>query len=147
MRGRSSVREWQIVTVASRCSSNSAIGLPTMSLRPMTTAGLPGERDLLALEQLDAAKRRAGDERRPFLHQPADVLRVKPVDVLGGIDRIEHSLLGPAAHPRRQRRLHEDRVDPIVAIEACHRLRGVVERGRFVETDEVGAAAGVGDGS
>src|SRR5262245_51632571 len=39
--GRSRVREWQIVTVAFRCSSSSAIGLPTMSLRPMTTARAP----------------------------------------------------------------------------------------------------------
>ena len=40
-RGRSAVREWQMVTVAWRCSSSSAIGLPTMSLRPMTTARAP----------------------------------------------------------------------------------------------------------
>ena len=40
-RGRSTVREWQTVTVACRCSSSSAIGLPTMSLRPMTTARAP----------------------------------------------------------------------------------------------------------
>ena len=38
---RFGVREWQMVTVASRCSSSSAIGLPTMSLRPMTTAWRP----------------------------------------------------------------------------------------------------------
>ena len=37
----SGVREWQMVTVASRCSSSIAIGLPTMSLRPMTTACRP----------------------------------------------------------------------------------------------------------
>jgi len=36
--GRSRVREWQIVTVACRCSSRSAIGFPTISLRPITTA-------------------------------------------------------------------------------------------------------------
>jgi hypothetical protein len=35
------VFEWQIVTVASRCRSSSAIGLPTMSLRPITTAWRP----------------------------------------------------------------------------------------------------------
>ena len=39
--GRSRVREWQIVTVAFLCSSNAAIGLPTMSERPITTACLP----------------------------------------------------------------------------------------------------------
>ena len=40
-RARSFVREWQIVTVAFRCRSSSAIGFPTMSLRPMTTARAP----------------------------------------------------------------------------------------------------------
>ncbi len=40
-RGRSAVREWQIVTVALACRSISAIGLPTMSLRPITTAWRP----------------------------------------------------------------------------------------------------------
>ena len=40
-RGRSAVREWQIVTVALACRSISAIGLPTMSLRPITTACRP----------------------------------------------------------------------------------------------------------
>ncbi len=39
--GTSGVREWQMVTVASWCSSSSAIGLPTMSLRPITTARRP----------------------------------------------------------------------------------------------------------
>src|SRR5204863_286768 len=38
---RSRVREWQIVTVAFACSSRCAIGLPTMSLRPTTTACAP----------------------------------------------------------------------------------------------------------
>ena len=58
-RGRSAVREWQIVTVAWRCSSSSAIGLPTMSLRPMTTACAPAIGDVRPLEQLDDAGRRA----------------------------------------------------------------------------------------
>ena len=43
--GRSAVRLWQTVTVASapapRCSSMLAIGLPTMSLRPTITTCLP----------------------------------------------------------------------------------------------------------
>ena len=37
----SRVREWQTVTVASACISSSAIGLPTISLRPSTTARRP----------------------------------------------------------------------------------------------------------
>ena len=39
--GRFFVREWQIVTVALRCRSRSATGLPTISLRPITTAFAP----------------------------------------------------------------------------------------------------------
>ncbi len=38
---RLGVAEWQMVTVAEACSSSRAIGLPTMLLRPITTACLP----------------------------------------------------------------------------------------------------------
>ncbi|MOA35888.1 hypothetical protein D3C78_1573790 [compost metagenome] len=38
---RSRVREWQRVTVASALVSSMAIGLPTMTERPITTASLP----------------------------------------------------------------------------------------------------------
>ena len=38
---RSRVFEWQMVTVAFSCSSSMATGLPTMSLRPTTTACWP----------------------------------------------------------------------------------------------------------
>jgi hypothetical protein len=37
----SGVPLWQTVTVAWACSSSRAIGLPTVLLRPMTTACLP----------------------------------------------------------------------------------------------------------
>ena len=89
---------------------------------------LPGERDPLALEQLDAAERRARHERRPFLDQPADIFRMKPVDVLCGIDGVEHALLRTRPHRRGQRRLHEDRVDAIVRIERAHRREHFLER-------------------
>ena len=38
---RSLVALWQMVTVAFFCSSIMAMGLPTMLLRPITTARLP----------------------------------------------------------------------------------------------------------
>ena len=41
---RSGVALWHTVTVALACSSSSAIGLPTVLLRPMTTACLPRDR-------------------------------------------------------------------------------------------------------
>ena len=40
--GRSRVFEWQMVTVALLLVSSIAVGLPTMSLRPTTTASAPG---------------------------------------------------------------------------------------------------------
>jgi len=39
--GRSRVRLWAMVTVACSSRSMSAMGLPTISLRPSTTARLP----------------------------------------------------------------------------------------------------------
>ena len=39
--GRSRVREWQTVTVASAWRKSKARGLPTMSLRPSTTTRRP----------------------------------------------------------------------------------------------------------
>src|SRR5712692_1235618 len=42
--GRFRVFEWQMVTVAFACISSSAMGLPTMSLRPTTTASAPSIR-------------------------------------------------------------------------------------------------------
>ena len=61
-----------MVTVASRCRSSSAMGLPTMSLRPMTTARLPADRDLLALEQLHDARAActARSAARPWTSRP-----------------------------------------------------------------------------
>ena len=83
-RGRSPVREWQIVTVACRCSSSSAIGLPTMSLRPMTTARAPA----IAMPDRSSSSITPdgvhGDERRAVLHQPADVDGMKPSTSLSG---------------------------------------------------------------
>ena len=49
---RSRVREWQIVTVAWRCSRSAATGFPTMSLRPTTTARAP------SIEMPAASRRR-----------------------------------------------------------------------------------------
>ena len=94
--GRSGVREWQIVTVASRCSSSMAIGFPTMSLRPMTTAWRPRIGIVLALEQLDDACRRARHELGTILRQQSDALRTESIHVLLGGNRIEDALLGPA---------------------------------------------------
>src|ERR1035438_9232723 len=47
--GKSGVFEWQMVTVACSCISNSAMGLPTMSLRHQFGDGGPVLGDLLEL--------------------------------------------------------------------------------------------------
>ena len=76
----------------------------------MTTARRPAIGMLLAHEQLDDAGRRARRQHRAALHEPADILRMKAVDVLGRIDGVEDLLLRRLAKRVRQRRLHEDAV-------------------------------------
>jgi hypothetical protein len=60
--------------------------------------GLALHGDALALEQLDAAKRRARDQCGTFLHQQPDVLRMKAVDILQRVNRVEHPLLRLFTH-------------------------------------------------
>ena len=86
-RARSSVREWQIVTVAFAWSSRCAIGLPTMSLRPTTTACAPSSRISVLGEQRHDPERRRRHERRPAEVELAGVERVEAVDVLDRVDR------------------------------------------------------------
>ena len=69
-----------------------------------------GDRDVLALQHLDDAGRRAGHELRPVLHEQPDARRTEAVHVLGRIDCVEDRLLGSAPHAFGQRRLHEDAV-------------------------------------
>ena len=79
---RSRVFEVQIVTVALRLSSMIAIGLPTMLLRPTTTASLPCQLHPDAVQHRHAPSRRAGRKAGFADHQAAHVLDVKAVDVL-----------------------------------------------------------------
>ena len=78
-----------MVTVAFACSSISAIGLPTMLLRPMTTACLPRRSMPVRLDQLHAAVGRAGPEAGQADHQRAGAGDVEAVDVLGRRDRLD----------------------------------------------------------
>src|SRR6267378_2314094 len=72
--GRSWVLEWQTVTVAFAFRRSIATGLPTMSLRPTTTASCPATGIALRFKK-------------------PDVHGMKSVDVLGGID-CEQNFLG-----------------------------------------------------
>ncbi len=87
-----------------------------------------GHRNLRSLEQLDDARRRAGDKARTILDQPADVQRVKAVDVLVWQQRVEHPPLGVSAHRGRQRRLDEDAVVHVAPVQAIDNREHLVER-------------------
>ena len=128
--GRSRVRLWQTVTVASpaapRCISNIAIGLPTMSLRPdhddVRTRGW----NAAPTEHLQDAVRRAGKKPWATLQQPADVLRVKGVDIFQRVGRVEHAglvdLIG-------QRQLDQHAVHGRVAVETVDQRQQLFRRG------------------
>ena len=81
--------EWQIVTVAFACSRRCAIGLPTMSLRPITTARAPSISILcsrsISITPTGVAPTSVGlaEEELP------GVERMQPVDVLGRGDRAQ----------------------------------------------------------
>ena len=96
-----------------------------------------GDRHVRSLEQLDDARRRARDERRPVLHEIPDVDGMKPVDVLRGIERIEHASLGVGAHRLRQRRLHQDAVVDVASIQPIDDGEQLLERCRGRQALEV----------
>ena len=83
--------------------------------------------DIGSFEQLDHAGRGARRERLSLLHQTPDIHRAEPVDVLGGVDRVEHDALRVIPHGRRQRRLNENPIGPVAAIELVDDREQVVE--------------------
>ena len=72
------------------------------------------QRDLVLREHAHDPERRARDERRPAEVEAAGVHRVQPVDVLRGIDRLDHLRLVEVVG---QRQLDEDPVDGVVGIQ------------------------------
>ena len=122
--GRSTVREWQMVTVACACSSSSAMGLPTISLRPTTTARLPATGISYCRRSSMMPAGVHGTRSGPTRHQVADVHRMESVDVFVRRDRQQHAA---RIHLRRQRQLHQDAVDigPLVqAVDEREQLFG-----------------------
>ena len=83
---RSRVCEWQTVTVAFACSSSCAVGLPTIALRPTTTASAPSSSIRVLGEQGHHAARGRRHEARPPVQKLARVRRVEAVDVLRRVD-------------------------------------------------------------
>ena len=75
------------------------------------------------LEQANHAVRSAGAHQRIAQCQTADIVGVEAVDILGGIDRVNHHALVDLV---RKRHLHKDPVDAFVGVEAfdqCDQFR------------------------
>src|SRR4029453_15929055 len=98
-------------------------------------------RDLLPIEQLDNPRWRACDENRSFLHQTPDVDRRQAVHVLLRRDRVEYAPSGPRSPRLRQRRLNEDAVMTIAAIEPFDERDGFRNRGGRRQAFEVRSKA------
>ena len=127
---RSRVRLWQSVTVASppgpRCDEHDR-QRPAHDVAAADDHHVPaGDFDAAAHQQLLHALRRAGQEPRPALHQPADVLRMKRVDVLRRAHGQQHAV---RIDLRRQRQLHQDAVDRLVLVQLGDQLEQLVGRG------------------
>ena len=128
--GRSRVREWQTVTVASACRRSRAIGLPTMSLRPSTTARRPATAMPLRASSSMIPAGVQATKRGRFCTRQAHVLGVEAVHVLGGVHQVEHAR---GVHLRRQRELDQDAVDlrpAVVVLDRARHLRGGRGRGQ-----------------
>ena len=67
-------------------------------------------------QHADAAGRRAGHKPRLPGHQPTDIDRMEPIDILGRIDAVE-DLGFTVSNLLRQWQLHQDAVDPLIEIE------------------------------
>ena len=80
---------WQLVTVASRCSSICASGQPTSLERPTTTTSVPTMSDVIGVEQLDHAERRARVEPGHVAREPAGAQDREAVDVLVRVDQLD----------------------------------------------------------
>ena len=89
-----------------------------------------------AAQNLHAARRRAGDEAGTSADEAAQADRVKAVHIFRGIDGFEDAL---GVHLRRKRKLDQDAVHAVVAIQILHhgeqfqgadRCRGREQRAR-----------------
>ena len=79
----------------------------------ITTCALDG--DVVGVQELDDARRRAGQRAGRAHDQAAEVHRVQPVDVLGRVDGQQGLLLVEAGG---QRQLHQEGADGRVGVEA-----------------------------
>ena len=127
--GRSRVFEWAMVTVQLSRSSSAAIGLPTMLERPTTMALRPARSGFWSLSSMRQPAGVHGTRPSAPGRQPSDIDDVEAVDVLVGIDRGQDRGLVDLL---RQRQLHQDAVDAVVAVELLDQVEqlGLAGRGR-----------------
>ena len=85
--GRSCVFEWQTVTVALALISSMAAGLPTMSLRPTTTASRPAIGMLLRLRISITPAGVHGTSPVPLRRKESHIHGMKAIDILRRINR------------------------------------------------------------
>ena len=106
--------EWQTVTVALPLISSMAAGLPTMSLRPTTTASCPAMGILLRFRISITPAGVQGTSPRPLGGKKSHVHGMKAVHIFRRIDRHQHflriDLLG-------QGQLDQDSVDLVAAVQ------------------------------
>ena len=111
---RSRVREWQIVTVACRCRRSSATGLPTMSLRPITTAFAPSSSTPYSSSSASTPSGVPGTcAGVPARSRPALTGWKPSTSLTGSTARITR----PSSMLAGQRQLDEDAVDRVVGVQ------------------------------
>ena len=115
-RWRSTVREWQIVTVAWACEQEVRDRLPDDD-RPADHDCVGSlDRDLVLGEHAHDPERRAGDECGTPEVEPPGVHGVNAVDVLRRIHGLDRFRLVDVAG---QRQLHEEAVHSVVGVQVC----------------------------
>ena len=116
---RSRVREWHMVTVALACWSSSEIGLPTIMLRPRTTALAPSIgiscRRRISMMPRGVQEKRPGS---PRTRRPAFMGPTPSTSLVGSIA----SATAFGAHVGRQRQLDQDAVHGAVGVEGADQL-------------------------
>ena len=99
---------------------------------PTTTARRPRSGILYSSASRITPERRAGTQPRTLLREQARVGGMKSIHVLGRIHRIHDSI---GVHALRQRQLHENAVDALIAIELLderEQIRFAGGRGQIV---------------
>ncbi|MGY3032469.1 hypothetical protein ACVIIV_001639 [Bradyrhizobium sp. USDA 4354] len=102
------------------------------------------ERGMHAFGQNNAAERRAGRQRLEAAGEPAGIVRMQAIDILGRIDGVDDGL---GVQPLRQRQLHENAVHGGIAVELCDQRQQIALRdvGRQLVLER-GHAGGLGLG-